>query len=110
MQAVNDKVLCKEVNVGRTAGGVELPKGANVDQAKYEVVSVGKGRLNMDGTREPICVKVGDFILVAGKGSGFPYEGQDYVIFTEHMIGAIVTAEQHKIDELDTHKLSVIQP
>ena len=55
------------------------------------MVSVGPGKLDKDGKRQPLDVKAGDKVLI-GKysGSEVSVNGSDYVILTEDEVLAVV--------------------
>lgn len=90
MKAVNDKIVAIKLEDGKTAGGVELPKGTILDGPKYQVVSVGPGRVLPDGTRVPVCVQPGDYILMAIGGAGMKYRGKEYAVLSEAMVEVMI--------------------
>lgn len=47
----------------KTAGGIVLPDTARDKPQKGEVLAVGPGKLNKDGSRTPLQVQKGDRIL-----------------------------------------------
>ncbi len=44
-------------------GGIILPDDAKKESNFGEVVAVGPGGFNADGTRRPMCVKAGDIVF-----------------------------------------------
>ena len=63
-----DRILCNILadNNSKTAGGIYLPPTQQANNMHYlnrfEVLDVGPGILNEDGTRKPMHVKPGDII------------------------------------------------
>jgi len=68
----------------RTAGGILLPDAAKQKPQMGKVVAVGPGKLNDDGNRIALAVKIGDTVLY-GKYSGSDVEvvGKDFKILRE---------------------------
>lgn len=65
MRLTDDKVLLKEPDEVKTAGGIYLPSNAKSFLREYEVVAVGPGRYNsLNGEKIDMYVKVGDRVLV----------------------------------------------
>jgi chaperonin GroES len=75
----------------KTAGGIILPDNAKEKPQIGEIVSVGPGKRNDDGTRQPPDVKVGDKVLYSKyAGTDVKLGGDDYVLLTEKDILAVV--------------------
>ena len=92
LKPLNDRVIVTRAEEEtKTAGGIVIPDSAKEKPARGTVVAVGPGKLNDDGHRSPLEVKVGDEILY-GKyaGTEVAYGGQDYLIMREDDILAIV--------------------
>lgn len=69
LQPLGDRVVARrDESEQMTAGGLVLPDSAKDKPTRGVVVSVGDGRLNKDGTRAPMQVKVGDRILFTSYG------------------------------------------
>jgi chaperonin GroES len=74
MKTNNDKIFVQEIEVkDRKLGGIYIPNAIGLTIKKGEVVEVGPGRLNADGTRTPCSCKVGDIIMFAAH-AGMPIE------------------------------------
>lgn len=75
----------------RTAGGIYLPDTAKERPQKGKVVAVGPGRVNDEGKRLEMTVKVGDKVIY-GKyaGTEIVIDGDEYLIVNESEILAIV--------------------
>jgi chaperonin GroES len=72
-------------------GGIIIPDSAKEKPQESEVFAVGPGKLNEDGSRSPMDVKVGDRVLT-GKysGSEIKIDDTDYVILREDEILAVL--------------------
>ena len=75
----------------KTAGGIFLPDNAQEKPQVGEVVTVGPGKRNDDGTYSPLEVKVGDKVLYSKyAGTDIKFGGGDYVLLAEKDILAVV--------------------
>jgi chaperonin GroES len=89
---LGDRVFVK-VNPSeeKTAGGILLPDTAKEKPQVGEVVAVGPGKRNDDGSRSPLEVKVGDKVLYSKyAGTDVKLGGEDYVLLSEKDILASV--------------------
>jgi chaperonin GroES len=92
IRPLQDRILIKRVEEQeQVRGGIIIPDTAKEKPQEAEVVAVGPGKLDDDGKRTPVDVKVGDKVLV-GKysGSDIKIDGEDYVIVREDEILAVV--------------------
>ncbi|MBC75230.1 MAG: co-chaperone GroES [Halobacteriovoraceae bacterium] len=92
VKPLHDRVLVRRVEEeNKTAGGIIIPDNSKEKPAQGEVVSVGTGYVNQDGSRRALEVKEGDKILF-GKysGSEVKVEGNDYLIMKEDEILGIL--------------------
>ncbi|PLS69212.1 MAG: co-chaperone GroES [Cyanobacteria bacterium M5B4] len=92
VKPLGDRVLVKVVaQEQKTAGGIILPDTAQEKSQVGEVVAVGKGKVNDDGTRQPVDVQVGDRVFYSKYGGTDIKIGQeDYVLLSEKDIMATV--------------------
>ena len=75
----------------KTAGGILLPDNAQEKPQIGEVVAVGPGKRNDDGSRSELDVKVGDKVLYSKyAGTDVKLSGDDYVLQSEKDILAAV--------------------
>ena len=75
----------------KTASGIFLPDTAKEKPSQGEVVAVGSGKLQDNGTRTPLGVSVGDKIIFSKyAGTEVKYEGVDYLIVSERDILATI--------------------
>jgi chaperonin GroES len=93
LQPVADRVVVKpSEREERTKSGIVLPDTAKEKPQEGEIVAAGPGRVNDDGKRIPLDVKVGDKVIYS-KFAGTEYkEGdQEYLILRESDILAKVS-------------------
>jgi chaperonin GroES len=89
---LHDRVLVKRMEESnKTASGLYIPDSAKEKPLEGEVLAVGGGKLNSNGTISPMNVKVGDKI-VFGKFTGYDVkiDGEDLLIVREDEIFGIV--------------------
>ena len=87
-----DRVIVKPLEAEEVKkGSIIIPDTAKEKPQQGEVVAVGPGKLNDDGTRQKMEVKVKDKILY-GKyaGTDVTVDGEDYLIMRESDILAIL--------------------
>jgi len=92
VRPLHDRVLVKRLDVEeQVRGGIIIPDTAKEKPQEAEVVAVGPGKLQEDGSRQPMDVKAGDRVLV-GKysGSDIKIDDEDYVILREDEILAVL--------------------
>ena len=92
VRPLHDRVLVRRIeNEEQMRGGIIIPDTAKEKPQEAEVVAIGPGKVNDDGTRAPLDVKAGDRILV-GKysGSEIKVDDEDFVILREDEILAVV--------------------
>jgi len=92
IKPIDDRIVVRSLEAEeKTAGGILLPDTAKEKPQKAKVLAVGSGRLNDDGKRLPLDVKVGDVVLF-GKYSGteVKWNGEELKILRESEILAIV--------------------
>ncbi|MFT3741872.1 MAG: co-chaperone GroES [Gammaproteobacteria bacterium] len=75
----------------RTPGGIVIPDTAKEKPIQGEVVAVGPGKRNEDGSLSPLSVKVKDRVLF-GKYAGTEVEldGEKWLVMREDDILAVV--------------------
>lgn len=96
IKPLSDKVLLKPINVPETTkGGIIIPETASDSEAgkaqEAEVLAVGNGRLQKDGSVMPLIVKKGDRVVYLNYGgTEVNVDGEDCVILEEAAILAIL--------------------
>lgn len=94
-QPLHDRVLVRRIDAeSKTAGGIILPDTAQEKPSAAEVISVGEGVTDANGTLQPLTVKKGDIILF-GKWSGteVKIDGEELLIMKESDILGILSGE-----------------
>jgi chaperonin GroES len=89
---LHDRVLVRRLGgEEKTKGGVIIPDTAQEKPQQGEVVAVGSGLRNEDGTVTVLDVKPGDIVLF-GKWSGteVKLDGEDLIIMKEADIFGII--------------------
>jgi chaperonin GroES len=75
----------------KTTGGLFIPDSAKEKPQRGTVIAIGPGRVNEDGKRQPMDVKVGDTILFDKySGSKIKMNDEEYLIIREEDILGIV--------------------
>jgi chaperonin GroES len=92
VQPLGDRVFIKvSASEEKTAGGLYLPDTAKEKPQVGEVVAVGPGKRNDDGSHVALEVKVGDKVLYSKyAGTDVKLGGEDYVLLSEKDILAAV--------------------
>jgi chaperonin GroES len=87
-----DKVLVERVEAeNKTSGGIVLPDTAKEKPQRGKIISVGEGKLLDDGTRKPLQVKKGDYVLFTSyAGTDVKVGGNEYLIMDESDIMAVI--------------------
>lgn len=90
---LHDRVLVKRIeSEEKTKSGIIIPDTAKEKPMEGEVISVGSGIRQENGTITPLDVKAGDRILF-GKWSGteIKLENKDYIVMKESDIMGILS-------------------
>ena len=92
LRPLGDRVLVKPDSAEqKTASGLYLSSGAQEKPQRGTVVAVGAGKLDDDGERLPMDVKIGD-VVIYGKygGNEVKVDGEDYLLMRADDIYAVV--------------------
>ena len=92
LKPLGDRVVIRVLEQEeKTASGIFLPDTAKEKPSQGEVVAVGPGKLQDDGKRVALDVKVGDKIIFSKyAGTEVKLEGTRYLIVSERDILAII--------------------
>lgn len=92
LQPLGDRVLVRPMAAEEVrASGIVIPDTAKEKPQEGEVLAVGPGKLDEDGKRAPMDVKVGDRVLFSKYGGDeFTIDGEELKILSESDILAIV--------------------
>jgi chaperonin GroES len=93
VKPLGDRVFVKvSESEQRTAGGILLPDTAKEKPQAGEVVAVGSGKRNDDGSYQAIEVQVGDKVLYSKyAGTDIKLGGEEYVLLSEKDILATLS-------------------
>ena len=92
---LHDRVVVKRLEQDeKTTGGIIIPDTAKEKPMQGEVLAVGPGAKDEQGTVQPLDVKVGDTVLF-GKWSGteVTIDGQDVLIMKESDIMGVLEGQ-----------------
>ena len=98
IKPLRDRILIKRLEEEEEKrGGIIIPDTAKEKPQRGEVVAVGPGKLDDDGKRQPLEVKIGEMVLI-GKyaGSDVTIDGEEYVIMKEEDIFAVIEEAKTK--------------
>lgn len=92
LMPLGDRVVIeREQSEQKTSGGILLPDSAKDKPARGVVVSVGEGRLDSKGTRNPLQVKPGDRVVFTSyAGEPFRVGDDELLLMREDDILAIL--------------------
>lgn len=92
VKPLHDRVLVKRLEEEKkTAGGIIIPDNSAEKPAQGEIIAIGSGYRNTDGTLSALDVKVGDKVLFEKYGhSDVKIEGNDFLIMKESNILGIL--------------------
>ncbi len=93
LRPLGDRVVVRPSSREETTkSGIVIPDTAKEKPQRGTIIAAGAGRLDDDGDRIPMDVKVGDEVLFAKyAGTEFRLEDDDLLILSEKDILAIVT-------------------
>ena len=75
----------------KTATGIILPDSSKEKPEKGEVIAIGPGKLNDNGVRQPMSLKVGDKILFTKYSPNeVKVDDQEYLILSESDVLAVI--------------------
>ncbi len=91
VKPLHDRVLIKTIEETQTASGLYIPEGSKDKPSEGEVIAVGDGYTNADGSVRALSVKVGDKVLFEKwGGSEVKVDGHDYLVMKEEKIIGIL--------------------
>lgn len=92
IRPLNDRILVQRLEQeSKTAGGIIIPDSAKEKPAEGKIIAVGQGKLDDNGKRVKMEVKVGDKVLFSKYGgTDVKIDGEDYLIMREDDVLGIV--------------------
>lgn len=92
IRPLHDRVLVQPILEKEVQkGGIIIPDSAKEKPIEGRIKAVGEGKLNEDGKRTKLSVKIGDKVLY-GKyaGTEIKVDGEDYLLMREDDILGII--------------------
>lgn len=92
IKPLEDRIVVKAIEAETTtASGLVIPDTAKEKPQEGEVLAVGEGRFDDNGTRIPVDVKVGDKVIYSKYGgTEIKYGGEEYLVLSARDILAVV--------------------
>ena len=92
IKPLEDRVVVRQVEAERTtASGLVIPDTAKEKPQEGEVIAVGPGRVDDNGNRVPVDVKVGDVVIYSRYGgTEVKYDGDEFQILSARDVLAVV--------------------
>ena len=92
IKPLEDRIVIRQVEAEQTtASGLVIPDTAKEKPQEGEVIAVGPGRVDDNGNRIPVDVKVGDVVIYSRYGgTEVKYEGQEVQILSSRDVLAVV--------------------
>ena len=98
VRPLHDRLIVQRIAEGeQNVGGIIIPDTAKEKPQQGTVIAAGNGKVNDDGKRVPLDVKVGDRILF-GKYAGqeIKLAGEEYLIMKEDDVLAVIEGRRKK--------------
>ena len=92
IKPLEDRIVIRQVEAEQTtASGLVIPDTAKEKPQEGEVIAVGPGRVDDNGNRVPVDVKVGDTVIYSRYGgTEVKYDGQEFQILSSRDVLAVV--------------------
>jgi len=92
IKPLEDRIVVKSVEAEQTtASGLVIPDTAKEKPQEGEVLAIGPGRIDDNGNRVPLDVKVGDRVIYSKYGgTEIKHSGEEYLILSARDVLAIV--------------------
>jgi chaperonin GroES len=93
IRPLRDRIIVKRTEEEeKTKGGIIIPDTAKEKPVEGRVIAVGEGRINKDGKKISLEVKVGDRVLFAKYGgTEVKIDGEEHLMMREDDILAVIT-------------------
>ena len=92
IKPLEDRIVVKTLEAEQTtASGLVIPDTAKEKPQEGEVISVGPGRVDDNGNRVPLDIKVGDVVLYSKYGgTEVKYSGEEYLVLSARDVLAVI--------------------
>lgn len=92
IKPLGNRVLIKRSKAPTTKGGILLPDSAQEKPKEGTVIAVGPGKIDDQGNKEPMQVKIGDTVLFSSyAGTEVKGEGEEMLILSEDDILGVLS-------------------
>ena len=92
LKPLEDRIVVQPLEAEQTtASGLVIPDTAKEKPQEGEVLAIGPGRIDDNGQRVPLDVKVGDVVLYSKYGgTEVKYNGEEYLVLSARDVLAII--------------------
>jgi chaperonin GroES len=92
IKPLEDRIVVKPLDAEQTtASGLVIPDTAKEKPQEGEVLFIGPGRVDDNGNRIPLDVKVGDKVIYSKYGgTEVKYSGEEYLILSARDVLAVI--------------------
>ena len=92
IKPLEDRIVVKPLDAEQTtASGLVIPDTAKEKPQEGEVLAIGPGRVDDNGNRVPLDVKVGDKVIFSKYGgTEVKYSGEEYLILSARDVLAVL--------------------
>ena len=92
VQPLGERILVKRIEAEeKTAGGIVVPDTAKEKPKEGKIISLGTGKVNEKGEKQPFSVKQGDKILFESfAGTEVKIDGEEYLVMKEDDVLGII--------------------
>ena len=92
IKPIEDRIVIQQLEAETTtASGLVLPDTAKEKPQEGKVLAVGPGRVDDQGNRVPVDVKVGDVVIYSKYGgTEIKYGADEYIILSSRDVLAVV--------------------
>jgi len=89
---IRDRIVIKMVEAEtKTASGIVIPDAAAEKPSQGDVLAVGTGKINPDGTTTPMVIKAGDRVLFGQfAGQIVKVDNEEFRILKEEDVMAVI--------------------
>jgi chaperonin GroES len=92
IKPLEDRIVVKSLEAEQTtASGLVIPDTAKEKPQEGEVLAVGPGRIDDQGNRVPLDIKIGDRVIYSKYGgTEVKHQGTEYLILSARDVLAVV--------------------
>ena len=92
IKPLGNRVLIQRSKAPTTKGGILLPDSAQEKPKEGVVIAVGPGKIDDQGNKEPMQLKVGDKVLFSSyAGTEVKNEGEEMLILSEDEVLGVLS-------------------